>query len=187
MTGGIGSGKSTVCRILSELGCPVYNADDRAKQLMHNDDVLKENIKSEFGASIYSHGQLNRQALADIVFADSVKLEKLNGLVHPAVAKDFTAWCDAQESEVVIKEAAILFETGGYKQLDETVLVHAPKDERITRVCARDGVTPEQVESRMDNQWSDEQKRKLADHIIENHNGHLIILQVLQLIESWNR
>ena len=185
VTGGIGSGKSTVCRVFASLGIPVYSADDMAKELMHSSPELVCGIKNEFGGEIYSSGKLNRQALAAIVFNDPEKLTKLNELVHPAVAQDFEQWCSAQKSHIVLKEAAILFETGGNHLLDETVLVKAPKHERIKRVCARDGASEQEVENRMKNQWDDDKKEELADHVIQNHNGHLLIPQVLRLIEFW--
>ena len=185
VTGGIGSGKTTVCRVFSELGIPVYSADDRAKQLMHTSENLIQAIKSEFGEEIYASGQLNRQTLAAIVFKDPERLAKLNAVVHPAVADDFEQWCNAQNTQVVIKEAAILFETGGYRLLDETVLVKAPKHERIIRVCKREDASEQEVEDRMKNQWGDAEKEKLANHVIQNHNGHLLIPQALKLIEYW--
>ena len=187
VTGGIGSGKSTVCKVFSELGFPVYNADERAKRLMHSTTALIAQIQMEFGEESYQNGTLDRARMASIVFDDKEALAKLNSFVHPAVAKDFKEWCDAQSSRVVMKEAAILFEAGGYQQLDETVLVHAPEEDRIRRVCDRDGVTPEQVKARMKNQWTDDKKLSLADHVIENHIGHLIIPQLLKLVNGWNK
>lgn len=184
VTGGIGSGKSSVCQIIEEMGYPVYTADSAAKDLMQSDQDLIEAIKSEFGRSIYDENKLDRAALSRVVFSDPEKLKKLNELVHPAVARDFVRWCKDQSSELVFKEAAILFETGGFKELDSTVLVHAPEEERICRVMVRDNVTRNEVLDRIKNQWSDQKKIPLADHVIENHNGHLLIPQVLKLIES---
>ena len=184
ITGGIGSGKSSVCKIIEELGYPVYTADSTAKRLMQTDQDLITAITSEFGTSIYIDDNLDRIALSKIVFNDSEKLQKLNALVHPAVAKNFELWCKAQKSEIVFKEAAILFETGGYKLLDETVLVYAPENERVSRVMHRDKVTKREVLDRMKNQWSDEKKIPLADRVIENYNDHLLIPQVLELIKD---
>jgi dephospho-CoA kinase len=182
ITGGIGSGKTSVCSVIKELGYPVYIADSAAKQLMQCDQNLIDAIKSNFGQSIYTNSKLNRTVLAEFVFNNSDRLNKLNSLVHPAVAKDFEEWSRVQKTKVVFKEAAILFETGGYKLLDQTILVHAPVEQRITRVMNRDKVTKESVLARMDNQWPDQKKIPLADYIIQNHNGHLIIPQILELI-----
>ena len=182
ITGGIGSGKTSVCSVIEELGYPVYIADSAAKQLMQSNQNLIDAITSEFGQSIYTNGKLNRAVLAEVVFNNSDRLKKLNSLVHPAVAKDFEEWCGVQKTKVVFKEAAILFETGGYKLLDQTILVHAPVEQRIIRVMSRDKVTKEAVLARMENQWPDEKKMPLADYIIQNHNGHLMIPQISELI-----
>ena len=184
ITGGIGSGKSSVCNVIEELGYPVYIADSAAKRLMQTDQGLIESISSEFGGSIYREGALDRTALAKVVFNASEKLQKLNALVHPVVAKDFEAWCQMQINEIVFKEAAILFETGGYKLVDKTVLVYAPEQDRISRVINRDNVTRDEVLARMKHQWTDERKIPLADHVIENYNGHLLIPQVIKLIKD---
>ncbi|MFT4526580.1 MAG: dephospho-CoA kinase [Bacteroidia bacterium] len=184
ITGGIGSGKTSVCKIIEELGYPVYTSDSAAKRLMQSDQNLIDSIKLEFGESIYNGDMLDKPALAKVVFNSSEKLTNLNALVHPAVAKDFENWCQKQIANIVFKEAAILFETGGYKLLDETVLVDAPEQDRVNRVMTRDNVTSDVVLVRMKNQWPDEQKLPLADHVIKNYNGYLLLPQIMKLIEN---
>lgn len=169
LTGGIGSGKSTVARFFEELGVPVYFADDRAKALMTHDEVLKRAITELLGESAYmSDGRLNRPYIAGVVFNNADLLDKLNGLVHPAVGKDFKAWAALQNTAYVIKEAAILFENGSYTAADKNILVTAPIELRIERVISRDGATKESILARMQHQWPDEQKIPLADYLIEN-------------------
>ena len=184
ITGGIGSGKTTVCKVFEQLGIPVYNADNSAKRLLDTDSILMNNVCLLFGNNIYVQGKLDRTELASIVFSDTEKLRQLNELVHPTVATDFKQWTDRQNGDIVIKEAAILFETGGYKALDTTILIHAPENIRIERVMKRDGVSSKEVKARMNNQWPEQRKMELADHIIENHNGNLIIPQVLRILET---
>jgi len=182
ITGGIGSGKTTVCRIFEQLGVPVYYADDRAKMLMNTSATLREGIITEFGSEAYTDQGLNRAYLAGLVFSTPERLAKLNALVHPAVADDFDEWVEQHAKEpYVMKEAAILFESGAYQGVDITVLVIAPEDIRIERVVGRDGVMPDDVRKRLANQWTQERKAKLADHIINNDGFHLLIPQVLEL------
>lgn len=187
ITGGIGSGKTTVCGIFAEFGVPIYYADDRAKAVMVEDADLMASIVDAFGAEAYQDGKLNRPFLALQVFSSEKKLAKLNSLVHPAVAKDFMRWVVAHEKfPYVIKEAAILFESGAYKAVQETVLVTAPEDLRIQRVVQRDGVDEREVRQRMANQWPEERKVELADHIILNDGHQLLIPQVLELHRKFN-
>jgi dephospho-CoA kinase len=168
LTGGIGSGKTTVARKLVELGIPVYFADLEAKKLM-NQPFLAEQIQSKFGPEVYDEGVLQNQILAAKVFSDPNNIAQLNAIVHPAVAQDFQAWLIRhQEYKLVVKEVAILFETGGEKNCDYVVLVTAPLETRIQRVMQRDGVTRKQVLDRINLQWNDEIKRKLSDFVIEN-------------------
>ena len=170
LTGGIGSGKSTVARKFNELGVPVYIADDRAKSLMVKNPKIIKGIVKIFGDEAYLDGQLNRAFIASQVFSDKNLLQKLNNLVHPAVEKDFQSWILETKSSAgyVIKEAAILFENGGYKKCDSTILVTAPKEERIQRVIERDHTNRQAVLDRINNQWSDSKKVVLADFIIRN-------------------
>lgn len=183
ITGGIGSGKTTVCRIFEVLGIPVFYADEAAKSVMLTDEQLKADIIRIFGKGAYSdQGELNRKHIASIVFNDARELEKLNALVHPAVFRAFDRWVYEQtDAEYVIKEAALLFESGSYKMCGQTVLVKSPEDLRIRRVSERDGISAEEVRLRMSRQFSDEQKEELADHIILNDEKTLLVPQVLDL------
>lgn len=185
ITGGIGSGKSTVSAVLLEMGYPVYNTDDRAKGLLNSSADLKSAIAAEFGDEIYADGILDRAALAAKVFNDREKLTKLNELVHPVVANDFHAWISAQSAPVAFKEAAILFESGADKGVDEVVLVSTPEEVRVSRVMARDGVTADEVKARIANQWSEERKRNLADHEVVNDGQTLVIPQINALLDLW--
>ena len=171
LTGGIGSGKSTVARKFNELGVPVYIADDRAKSLMVKNPEIIKGIVKIFGDQAYLDGQLNRAFIAGQVFSDKSLLQKLNNIVHPAVEKDFQSWIleeSKSSARYVIKEAAILFENGGYKKCDYTILVTAPKEERIQRVIERDHTNRQAVLDRIKNQWSDSKKVLLADFVIRN-------------------
>lgn len=183
ITGGIGSGKSTVAKIFSILGIPIYYADDRAKWLMANDPDLKKQIQINFGSESYSEdGVLDRSFLASKVFSDEEKVKTINGLVHPAVKADFEKWAHAQKSPYVLKEAALLFETGSYKDLDKVINVSSPIRIRISRVLMRDPHRNEkQVNDIIDKQLPDEEKNKLADFVIKNTDNKLLIPQVLEI------
>ncbi len=170
LTGGIGSGKSTVAAAFNKLGVGVYIADTEAKRLMREDEELKSSIIQLFGQKAYLKGELNRKWISSQVFSDKVLLEKLNAIVHPKVAEDFASWKIRQEGVYVIKEAAILFENGGYKECDYTILVVAPEEERILRVVERDKVSREQVLKRIQHQWDDKEKIPLADFVLTNTN-----------------
>ncbi|MBW1297516.1 dephospho-CoA kinase [Aquimarina litoralis] len=178
LTGGIGSGKSTVAKMFAKLGVPIYIADDEAKQLMHKDIQVKNQIIELLGEASYIDGKLNRKHIADLVFNDKQLLEKLNSIVHPAVANHFLVWKDNQKSTYVIKEAAILFENGGYKKCDHTILITAPEEIRINRVLERDNSTKSEVIARLKNQWTDSQKIPLADFVINNVDLEETWLQV---------
>lgn len=187
VTGGIGSGKSIVCRIFKILQTPVFDADTVAKTIMTDDKVLKEALIHAFGEETYHEdGTLNRPYLSKAVFNDEEKLKKLNALVHPAVIRAGEEWADAQLSHYNIKEAALLFESGSYKKLDYTILVTAPEKLRIARVMKRDGVTEEQVRERMSKQLSDEEKKPLADFVVVNDDSQSLIQQVFQLHQQFN-
>lgn len=183
LTGGIGSGKSTVAKIFSILGIPIYYADDRAKWLMAFNEELKKQILTHFGPESYSgDGSLNRSYLAETVFGDEEKIKIINSLVHPAVKKDFEKWVALQSSPYVLKEAALLFETGSYKDLDKTINVSAPLKIRITRILLRDLHRNEkQVNAIIDKQMPDEEKNQMADFVIKNSDNKLLIPQVLQI------
>jgi len=184
ITGGIGSGKTTVCRIFEKLGIPVFYADTVAKEIMITDPVLREGIVKAFGKDSYDlSGKLNNKYIAQIVFNDKQELDKLNGLVHPAVFRAFDSWEETISANVpyTLKEAALLFESGSYKMCDKNILVTAPAEVKIQRVIARDGATRAQVEARMDKQLSDDEKKKMADFLITNDESQSVILQVLEL------
>ena len=186
VTGGIGAGKSLICRVFSVLGVPVYNADIRARLLMDKDLMLHRELKKAFGQSIFSDGKPNRKILSGIVFNDPDALDRLNGIVHPAVRRDFIRWTGQQsESPYLIKEAAILFETGTYKELDTVILVTAPESIRIKRVSGRDGETEEAVRNRMASQWPDDRKSSLAGIILRNDNSEPILPVILHLHEKF--
>ena len=185
VTGGIGSGKTTVCKILEVFGVPVYYADVRAKQLYAESSTVKRKVKELFGDDIYVSGELNRAEVAKRIFNDKELLQKLNAIVHPAVEEDFKEWAEKHKNApFVVKEAAILFENGGYKKLDFNILLTAPEDLRIKRVVKRDGIPEEQVKARIRNQWPDEKKIPLADFVIKCDEEHLVIPQVLHVIEK---
>ncbi len=182
ITGGIGSGKSTVCKIFEVLGIPVYYADDRAKWLMNNDANLIEGVKSVFGDEAYQAGTLNRPFIASIVFNDKSKLAKLNALVHPAVFQDGIAWNEANaDAPYTLKEAAILFESGSYLTVNKVITVFAPKEIRIQRVLTRDDTTREAIEARMDKQMPEKEKIERSDFVIYNDDKHSLIEQVLNI------
>ena len=181
LTGGIGSGKTTIAKIFMQLGVPVYFSDTRAKDLMLNNKSLQESLISLFGDEVIIDGLLNRSHIASKVFSNPKQLVKLNALVHPFVQKDFDAWSASQSSHYVLKEAAIIFETGADKFLDQVILVESPEDLKISRVMLRDKVTMKEVLMRMGNQWSDDQKRINADYIILNDEKCSLINQILKL------
>jgi dephospho-CoA kinase len=181
ITGGIGSGKTTVCKMFETLGVPVYYADLEAKKIIDTDDTQAEIVKL-FGTSILnSENKIDRKKMADLVFNDKNKLEQLNKVVHPAVAKHFDNWANSQHSVYVLKEAAILFESGSNKQVDKVIVVTAPLELRIKRVCDRDKVSPQEVLNRINNQMSDVEKIKLADFIVVNDEKELLIPQILAI------
>jgi dephospho-CoA kinase len=183
ITGGLGSGKSTVCRFFQLLGIPVYSSDDRAKWLMANDLVLKSQIAETFGPESYlPDGALNRAFLANQVFSDPEKVKKINSLVHPAVGKDFKSWAESQTAPYLLKEAALLFETGAAKELDYVINVSSPLKIRVARVLMRDPHRDEaQINHIIDQQLPDEEKNERADFVIKNTENKLIIPQVLEI------
>ncbi len=183
ITGGIGSGKTTVCKIFETLGIPVYYSDERAKWLIENDRELIFGIKALLGEQAYdADGHYNRPYVAKQVFTDKAKLQALNGLVHPAVFKDSQSWQQSQlEASYSLKEAALIFESGNYRLLDKVIVVTAPRALRIERVVKRDGTSATAVEDRMNAQWPQEEKVKLADFLIHNDGKQPLIPQVIQI------
>jgi len=168
LTGGIGSGKTTVANLFLELGVPVYVADQHAKRLMHTSPAIRRKLVEEFGTKSYLNGKLNRSYLAEIVFNDKEKLAAINSIVHPSVANSFKRWIRKQNSEYVIQENAILFETNSYKNFDFVILITAPLDDRINRVMRRDDMTRKEVLTRIKNQLPDAEKLRKADFVIQN-------------------
>lgn len=181
LTGGIGSGKSTVAKLFELLHVPVYYADAASKRLYHTDKELMANLKKHFGEDIYTNEQLNRSKLASIVFRDKGKLELLNSLVHPPTIKDAEEWLSRQTAPYVIKEAALLFESGSVAGLDYVIGVYAPTHLRIKRVMDRDNITREDVQNRMSKQISETVKMRLCDFVITNNEQEMVIPQVLHL------
>lgn len=182
ITGGIGSGKTTVCRLFEHLAVPVYYADDRAKFLVNHTDKLKSELINAFGPETFLDGSYNRPYIAGIVFSDPAKLNMLNGIIHPYVLEDWAAFCREHRTQpYVIKEAAIMLESEGRHSVDRIALVYAPFGLRMERLLKRDGADPEAISARMKAQMPEEDKMKLADEIIYNDGRHSLILQVLDL------
>jgi len=181
LTGGIGSGKTTIAKIFELFNVPVYYADEASKRLYHSDKDLIAAMKKHFGEDIYTNEQLNRSKLAAIVFNDPDKLELLNQLVHPPTIRDAEEWMMKQTAPYVIKEAALLFESGSAKGLDYIIGVQAPSHYRIKRVIERDGITREDVISRANRQIDEDIKMRLCDFVIVNNDQELVIPQVLEL------
>ena len=187
ITGGIGSGKTTVCKVFELLGIPIFYADTAAKLILKTDPVLKEEILKTFGEKTYSNdGELNRSYLSSIVFNNEYELNKLNALIHPAVFRAFDKWLAMHnDAPYIIKEAALLFETESYKMCDLSVLVVSPEASRVRRIIARDGISQDEIVLRMKRQLSDEKKIKLADHILFNDESQLLIPQILALDQQF--
>lgn len=182
ITGNIGSGKTTCCRLFELLGIPVYYADLRAKQLMVEDDILKHQITNLLGPDAYAaDGSLDRVRIGQRVFKDETLLTRLNALVHPAVRRDSERWHEQQTSPYTLHEAALIYETGGEARLDAVIVVAAPEILRIQRVMERDGVSIEAVRARMDHQMPEAEKLARADFILQNDGEQMLIPQVLQI------
>lgn len=181
ITGGIGSGKTTVSKIFEVLGIPVYYADTAAKHLMENDPELIRQIISIFGEPAYKDGKLDRSYISGIAFNQPAKLEALNAVVHPATINDAARWMEKQKAPYSIKEAALIFESGTQSQYDFIIGVFSPRAIRINRVIKRDNITAEEVKKRMDRQINEEIKMRLCDAVITNNDQQLIIPQVLAL------
>ena len=192
ITGGIGSGKSLVARLFGALGAPVYDSDSRAKWIMANDLLLREQLLVAFGAATYTaQGQLDRVYLAQAVFGDAAQVARLNALVHPRVGADFEAWATAQQAAgqpYLLKEAALLYESGAYRQLDRIITVFAPPAVRHARVLRRDAHrTAADVQAIMSQQLSEEEKLSRANYVIYNDDSQLVLPQALALDEAFRR
>lgn len=187
ITGGIGSGKSTVAKIFSVLGVPVYDADSSSKRLMNEDESLKKKIIQNFGEESYVDGKLNRKYLAEKVFLDPQKTALLNSLVHPVTIKDADEWMKRQTAPYTIKEAALIFESGSNKYLDKVIGVRSPESLRIERTMKRSNLTEQQVKERMMLQMDEEEKLRLCDYVIINDEHEMLIPQVLELHQKFLR
>lgn len=182
ITGGIGSGKSTVCKVFKALGIPVYHADDSARTITDRNPEVIDRIKQAFGDDMYANGLLNRPKMAALVFNNPEELAKLNSIVHPAVRAELPVWLEANKNApYMLYEAAILFESGAYKLVDKSILVAADEEARIERVMQRDNVGREEVLNRVKNQWADKEKLELANYVIWNEGNAPVIAQVLAL------
>lgn len=185
LTGGIGSGKSTIAALFNVLGIPVFDADQQARMIMETDENLVQKIISLFGQQSYSDGKLNRPFLAEIVFKDEYKLAQLNALVHPKTILAADVWMEKQTSAYVIKEAALMFEAGAAAHLDYIIGVYAPQELRIKRVIQREHISREQVIARLDKQINETIKMKLCDYVVINDEQKMVIPQVLELHEKF--
>lgn len=181
ITGGIGSGKTTVAKVFEVLGIPIYYADDEAKRMMNEDESLKQQLLQLFGKKTYVDGKLNRQYLSSMVFNSDEKLALLNSIVHPATIRDAERWMQQQKTPYAIKEAALIFESGAQKQLDYVIGVYAPAPLRIQRAMKRNHATREEVKARMDKQIEEEIKMRLCDYVITNDEQELVIPQVIKI------
>jgi dephospho-CoA kinase len=182
VTGGIGSGKTLVCRIFEVLGIPVYYADLQAKKIMESDPLIRDELVRLFGPSVIDDEKINREYLARIIFSNNDALRSVNNLVHPAVRKDFSEWASSMSGhDYIIEEAAILFESGAYRLLDFNIAVSAPEEMRIKRVIMRDNTTREAVIGRLKNQMTENERNSLADAVILNDESDLLIPQVVKV------
>jgi dephospho-CoA kinase len=186
ITGGIGSGKSTAARIFNVLGIPVFSSDDAAKRLMNEDEDLKKKITGSFGAESYVNGELNRKYIAHVAFSDPKKIELLNSIVHPATIKYAISWMKKQDAPYVIKEAALIFESGSNQYLDYVIGVKCPLSLRIERTMERNNVSEEEVKARMKLQMDEDKKMNLCDFIIVNDEKQMLIPQVLSLHKKFS-
>ena len=184
LTGGIGVGKTYVSKVFQQMGVPVFNADVEAKNCMAEDKGLMQNVKTSFGENIYDNGVLQKEELAKIVFNNSERLAELNTLVHPVVKQKFEDWCTQQTAELVIKEAAILFESDAHLGLDAVVCVSATEKVRIERVQNRDGSSVAEIKSRMDKQMPQSKKEEMADFVIVNDGEELLLPQLIKVLKE---
>lgn len=182
ITGGIGAGKSLVAEIIKAMGYPVYNSDERAKELTDSNPKIKEGLIHLFGEEIYQNDTLNKFALAQAIFSDESLREKVNALIHPIVREDYNLWALAQNNSLVFNESAILFETGSFKNFDAIILVYAPKELRIKRIMKRDNCSENEVLKKMNSQFSDEEKYQLTEFRFLNDEQTPLLVQVEKII-----
>lgn len=184
ITGGLGSGKSVVAKLLQIYGVPVYIADDRSKQLTNSSPAIREGLIGLFGETLYPEGQLDKKRLAGFIFNDPKALQAVNAIIHPVVNQDFHAWTEAQQTPFCAIESAILFESGFDKSVDLSLMVYAPLELRIQRGLARDAVSREALLARIEKQMPDEEKKRRADYTIYNDNRQALIPQVERFLEA---
>lgn len=185
LTGGIGAGKSVIGRILESFGFPVYYSDFEAKKLMNTDPIIREELSKLLDEEIYKSGQLDRERLAKIIFSSAGLRDEVNHLIHPRVREHFNLFCEENSmKKLIFNEAAILFETGAYENFDKNILVIAPDELRIKRVMKRDNISAQEVKNRINAQWSDARKKKLADHIIVNDGKKALLDQVDKIVDQ---
>ncbi|MBK9800246.1 MAG: dephospho-CoA kinase [Bacteroidetes bacterium] len=187
ITGGIGSGKTTLCKVLEQFNIPVYYADDAAKHLLQT-PKMQALVQNAFGDAVCSNGSIDKQKLASVVFSSEAKLTQLNSLIHPAVADDYAVWLKQhQTKKIVAKEAAILFESGSYRQCDKIICVYAPAKVRIQRAIHRSQLSKEEVTARMKKQLPESQKIKRSDFVIFNDDKRMVIPQLLKVLKELNK
>jgi len=184
VTGGIGAGKSMICSVLEQMGYPVFYSDIEAKKIISSNSEVKHQLIELFGSQIFINNQLNRTYLASILFSDTTLVEKMNAIVHPKVRETFQEWALNQNSRIVFNEAAILFETGAFKNFDATILLTAPLDVRLKRVAARDNASEEEIMKRINNQWSDDKKMNLATFILVNDDTKSVLNQLETILSE---
>jgi len=186
LTGGIGAGKSTISKIFTDNGIPVYNSDNKAREIMNKNIDLKNKIILSFGKQSYQNEKLNKAYISKIIFDNKLELNKINSLVHPFVQDDFYKWIKKTPSKYIIYESALIFETGSYKKNDFNILVISDLDKKIERVCKRDNLSKIQVLKRINNQWDDDKKMSLCDYKIFNNSLNESKTQTLKIIEIFN-
>jgi dephospho-CoA kinase len=184
ITGGIGSGKSFVANIIEKMGYPVYYSDLRSKELTNSHPIIRQGLIDLVGENVYFEGELDKKILASAIFTNDEMRQKVNQLIHPIVRQDFEDWAKAQTSGLIFNEAAILFETGAYRNFDATVLIYAPIELRLKRVLKRDIITKEEVLARINNQMSDEEKLKMTPYSILNDGESPILIQIETILEE---
>lgn len=184
ITGGIGSGKSFIATIIERMGYPVYYSDVRSKELTNSHPIIRQGLIDLVGENVYFGGELDKKVLATAIFSNDALRLKVNQLIHPIVRQDFEDWANAQKSNLIFNEAAILFETGAYRNFDATILVYAPEELRLQRVLKRDIITKEEVLARMNNQLKDEEKRKMTPFQILNDGESPLLIQIENILEQ---
>ena len=187
ITGGIGSGKTTITNIFSLIGIPVYIADTESKKITNTSTIIREKLISLFGKEIYENHTLNKKLLASLIFSDEQNRFSVNNIIHPEVAKDFKEWAKKnKEHKLIILESAILFESGFNQLADKTITVYTPLEDRITRTMSRDNLTREEVMNRINSQMPDEEKKELSDFVIVNNNKESLIQQVIDILKQFD-